>query len=145
MGGVRSSSELFYSLDRKVLLVGVENINKMSVSVPLKFDNVQLFSVTIDDKVWTRAKEVIHGALEYEKSTKTAHEVKRHCNHENYAHKWQLSRVFTADTPLKWPIDSQKYDLYVNEEGMYELLFKNQQLKAEEFRRYCCNEMFCTN
>ena len=107
---MRGSSELFYSLDRKVLLVGVENINKMSVSVPFKFDNVQLFSVTIDDKVWTRAKEVIHGALKYEKSTKTAHEVRRHCSRENYAHKYQLTSVLAIDTPLKWPIDSQKYD-----------------------------------
>ena len=114
----------------------------MTSIVPFKFDNVQLFHVSIDDKIWTRAKEVIHGALEYEKSTKTAHEVKRHCSHENYVHKYQLTGVLATDTPLNWPIDSQKYDFYVNEEGMYELLFKSQQLKAKEFRRYCCNEMF---
>ena len=52
-----------------------------------------LFTVTIDGKVWTRAKEVIHGALGYEKSTKTAYEVRAHCSLENYAHKYQLISV----------------------------------------------------
>ena len=107
-----------------------------------QFDNVQLFSVTIDDKVWIRAKEVIHGALEYEKSTKTAHEVKRHCSQENYAHKYQLSKVFTADTEINWPSDSRKDDYYISEEGMYELIFKSRQPKAKAFRKYCCNELF---
>ena len=40
------------------------------------------------------------------------------------------------------PKDSQKYDLYINEEGMYELMFSSQQPLAKEFRKYCCNVMF---
>ena len=47
-----------------------------------------------------------------------------------------------AARPVSWPKDSQKYDLYINEEGMYELLFSSQQQKAKVFRKYCCNEMF---
>ena len=103
----------------------------MSFLTPFKFDKTSLFTVTIDGKVWTRAKEVIRGALKYEKSTKTAHEVRRHCSPENYAHKYQLTGHTAVATPLKWPINSQKYDFYINEEGMYELLFKSQQLQAK--------------
>ena len=110
----------------------------MSFLTPFKFDKTSLFTVTIDGKVWTRAKEVIHGALGYGKSTKTAYEVRAHCSLENYAHKYQLISVRTERTPMKWPIDSQKYDFYINEEGMYELLFKSQQLQAKAFRKYCC-------
>ena len=38
--------------------------------------------------------------------------------------------------------DSQKYDIYINEEGMYEIVFSSQQPKAKDFRRYCCNVLF---
>ena len=38
---------------------------------------------------------------------------------------------FVSETkPMDWPKDSQKYDIYITEEGMYELLFSSQQLKA---------------
>ena len=30
------------------------------------------------------------------------------CSHENYAQKYDLSKVFTADTLLNWPSDSRK-------------------------------------
>ena len=112
----------------------------MSVSVPLKFDNVQLFSVTIDEKVWTRAKEVVKKALSYEK--KTADVIKDHCSSENYAHKYQLSKFPVAGNFINWPSDSRKDDYYIDEEGMYELIFKSQQPKAKAFRKYCCNELF---
>ena len=119
-------------LDRKVLLVGVENINKMTSIVPFKFDNVQLFSVLVDDKVWTRAKEVVRDALKYQK--KTADVIKDHCSRENYAHKYQLTKNF-----MNLPKDSRKDDYYLNEEGMKELVFTSQQDKAKAFRKYCCN------
>ena len=38
--------------------------------------------------------------------------------------------------------DSQKYDIYINEEGMYEIVFSSQQPKAKDFRRHCCNMLF---
>ena len=44
--------------------------------------------------------------------------------------------------PVDWPKDLQKYDIYVNEEGMYEIVFSSQQPKAKDFRRYCCNVLF---
>ena len=45
-------------------------------------------------------------------------------------------------TTVNWPRDSQKLDLYINKEGMYELLFSSQQPKAKDFRRHCCNVLF---
>ena len=50
--------------------------------------------------------------------------------------------VPTKGTTVNWPKDSQKLDLYINEEGMYELLFSSQQPKAKEFRRHSCNVFF---
>ena len=70
--------------------------------VPFTFNKVKLQIVTIDGKDWCRAKEVCK-ALEYGKNTKT------HCSPENVAHKWQLSGVPAAVTPLNWPKDSRKY------------------------------------
>ena len=53
-----------------------------------------------------------------------------------------MSGVPAAGTTVNWPRDSQKLDLYINEEGMYQLLFSSQQPKANNFRRYCCNVIF---
>ena len=44
--------------------------------------------------------------------------------------------------PVDWPKDSQKYDIYINEEGKYEIVFSCQQRKAKDFRRHCCNVLF---
>ena len=107
--------------------------------MPFAFNEVELYVVTVNGKHWTRAKEVCK-ALEYNK--KTAHVVRAHCSLENYAQKYDLSGVPAAGTPVNWPIDSQKYDIYINEEAMYEVLFSSQQQKAKDFRKYCCNEMF---
>ena len=113
--------------------------NKKMSLVPFTFKNVELKVVTINGKPWTRAMEVCK-ALEYNK--KTAHVIRAHCSRENYAHKYDLTSVPTAGTPVNWPKDSQKYNLYINEEGMHELVFSSQQQKAKAFRKYCCNEMF---
>ena len=53
-----------------------------------------------------------------------------------------MSSVHAVCTPINWPKDSQKYDIYINEEGMYELLFSSQQPKAKDFRRRCCSVLF---
>ena len=42
-------------------------------------------------------------------------------------------------TPVDWPSDLQKYDIYINEEGMYELVFGSHQPQAKPLRRHCCN------
>ena len=59
--------------------------------------------------------------LEYEK--KTGNIIRTYCSAENITQKYQLSMVSDVGT-ISWPKDSRKYDLYINEEGMYELLFK---------------------
>ena len=109
--------------------------------MPFSFNAIELCVVTINEKPWTRAREV-HRELEYGKTTKTAHVIKAHVSLENYVQKYQMSSVPAAHTSTNWPKDSQKYDIYVNEEGMYEMLFSSQQPKAKDFRRHCCNVLF---
>ena len=107
--------------------------------VPFTFKNVELKVVTINGKPWTRAKEVCK-ALEYNK--KTAHVIIAHVSVENYAQKYDLTKVPTAGNLLNWPSDSRKTDYYLNEEGMYEVLFSSQQPLARKLRKHCCNVMF---
>ena len=45
-------------------------------------------------------------------------------------------------TPVNLPMDSQKYDLYINDEWLCELVFSSQQPLAKAFRNYCCNVMY---
>ena len=87
--------------------------------IPFKFNNVDLETVTVDGKPWTRAKEIC-AALEYKKATRRV--VRHHCSSRNIQHKHQLRIVPLVGAPHKWPKNSQKLDLYINEEGMYELL-----------------------
>ena len=107
--------------------------------MPLTFNAVKLCVVTINEKPWTRAKEVCR-ALEYSKATKTADVVRHLCSKENYAHKWQLSSVHSvhsACTVINWPRwDLNKLDLYTNEEGMLELLIGSQRPLAKELAEY---------
>ena len=109
--------------------------------MPFVFKSVEICIMTIYEKPWTRAREVCM-ALEYGKATKAANIVKHLCSRENYAHKYQLNELVSDTKPLDWPKHSQKYDIYINEEGMYEKVFSNQQLKAKDFRRHCCNMLF---
>ena len=43
-----------------------------------------------------------------------------------------MSSVHATCTPINWPKDSQKYDIYTIEEGMYDS-FSTQQPKAKDF------------
>ena len=72
--------------------------------VPFTFKNVELKVVTINGNPWTRAKEV-RKALEYNK--KTAHVIIAHVSAENYAQKYDLTKVPTAGNLLNWPSDSR--------------------------------------
>ena len=90
--------------------------------MPFAFNAVKLCVVTINEKLWTRAREV-RRALEYNK--KTADIVKAFCSRGNYAQKYQMSGFTAAGKPVDWPKDSQKYDIYINEEGMYETVFSS--------------------
>ena len=78
--------------------------------------------------------------LEYNK--KTADIVKAFCSREKYAQKYQMSGFTAAEKPVDWLKDSQKYAIYIKEEGMYEIVFSSQQPKAKNFRRHCCNVLF---
>ena len=53
--------------------------------MPFSFNSVELCIVTINEKPWTRAREVCR-ALGYGKTIKTAHVIKAHVSPENYAH-----------------------------------------------------------
>ena len=112
--------------------------------VPFSFNNTELFTVMINGKPWIRAKELCR-ALEYKKTTKTAHVGRTHCSSKNIRHIRELKGVLSPDTPLEWPRNSQPDEYYINEEGIYELLFISQQGKARAFRKLCCNEMFPQN
>ena len=113
-----------------------------SALVSFTFNNTNLNTVTVNGKHWTRAKEICE-SLEYNKVTsKTANIIRAHCSIENITPKWQLIGVHNSCTPVHWPSDSQEYDLYINEEAMYELGFTSQQDKAKHFRKYCFNTLF---
>ena len=111
----------------------------MSSVIPFSFNAVEFCVVTINEKHWTRAREV-RRALEYNK--KTTDIVKAFCSRENYAQKYQIGGFTAAGKPVDWSKDSQKYNIYINKEGLYETVFSSQQPKAKDFRRHCCNELF---
>ena len=96
--------------------------------MPFTFNAIELCVVTINEKPWTRGKEVCW-AFEYNK--KTADIVKTFCSRENYDHKWQLNNFLMAGNFMDWPKDLRKDKYYTNEEGMYELLFSTQQPKQK--------------
>ena len=75
---------------------------------------------TIDEKPWTRTREVCR-TLIYDKATKATDVVRHLCSKTNYAHKWQLTGLVSETKPVDWLIDSQKYDIYTNEEGIYDV------------------------
>ena len=112
----------------------------MSSVIPFVFNAVDFCVVTINEKSWTRAKEVCR-ALEYKKG-RARDVLKRHVSIENKQHKHKLEGRTAAANPLEWPKNSQPDDYYINEEGMYELVFSSQQPKAKDFRKLCCNVLF---
>ena len=69
--------------------------------------------------------------LEYNK--KTADLIKTFCSQENYPQKCQLIKFLTAENFMDWPRDLRKGGYYINEEGMYELVFGSQQPKAKNY------------
>ena len=108
--------------------------------MPLAFNAVKLYVVTINENPWTSAREVCR-VLKYGKAIKTTDIVNHLCSRKKYAHKYQLNE-FISETNLDWPKDSRKDDCYVNEGGLHEIVFSSQQTKAKDFRRHCCNVLF---
>ena len=89
--------------------------------------------VTINEKPWTRAKEVCR-ALAYNK--KTAPVIKAHVSPEYYAQEYEMMGLVSETRPVNWPMDSRKDDYYINEERMIELLVGSQQPLAKELAEY---------
>ena len=112
---------------------------KMSSVMPFSFNAVESCVVIINEKPWTRAREVCR-TLKYNK--KTANIVKTFCSLENYAHKWQLNKFPAAENFVDWTKDLRKDDYYINEEGIYEIVFSSQQPKAKNFRSHCFDVLF---
>ena len=61
---------------------------------------------------------------------------------DNWNNKVSNERFHRSGKPLDLPKDSQKYDVYFNEDEMYEIVFSSTQLKAKDFIRHCCNVLF---
>ena len=97
----------------------------MSSVIPLTFNSVELCVVTINEKAWKRAKEVFRTLECNKKTSKTVIIIKAHDSPENYAHMWQLIKVSAASTSINWLNDSQKFGIYINEEGIIELLVES--------------------
>ena len=96
--------------------------------MPFTFNAVELCVVNNNEKTWTRAKEVCN-ALENSKVTKTADIVKYLYSQEKIAHNCQLIGFVSETKRGNWLKDLEKYDIYINEEGMYEVLFSSNNQK----------------
>ena len=94
--------------------------------------------MNIYQKPWLRAREVC-AALEYSKKNKVTDIVKCLCTNTNYARQFQLDELTNF---VEWPEGSKKNGYYVNEEGIYEILFVSRQPKGKEFKKHCCNVLF---
>ena len=97
--------------------------------MPCTFNAVELWVLAINEKPWTRAREV-HWALEYQES-RVRDVLKKHASIENKQHRHGLEGCAAAVPPLEWPKNSRPDKYYINGEGMYELLFSSQQPKAK--------------
>ena len=111
--------------------------------MPFAFNAVKLYVVTTNEKLWTRAKEACM-ALEYKKD-RTRDVLKKHVSIGNKQHKHELEGRPVAARPLECLKKSQPNDYYINEEGIYELVFGSQQPKAkalESIVLMCCFLIF---
>ena len=103
-----------------------------SALVPFTFNSIKLFTVTINGKHWSRAKEICQ-SLNYTK--KTPDVIVDHVSLENRAYKYQLTDLPAAGKLVKWPIDSRKDEYYINEKGMHELVLKSTMSNATDFAK----------
>ena len=102
------------------MLVGSSVYNKLCSVNPFTFDVVELCVVIMNDKSWTRAKVLKSGhVLKSEKqkyNNKIPDITKVSRCRENHAQNNQLNRLPTAGYPVNWPKDSQRKNIYINEE-----------------------------
>ena len=94
-------------------LVGaLRHMTNMSSLPPSTFNAAALTSVTINEKPWTRAKEVCR-TMKYGKATKTADIVKHLCSREKQTHKCELAEIVPETNLVDWPRESRKDDYYI--------------------------------
>ena len=112
-----------------------------SALVSFTFNNTKLFTITINDKPWTRAKEVCR-SLNYTK--KTPDVIVDPVSLENRAYKYQLT-----DLPRNGEVNGLNGQLIVEKMNitLMSKVCMNWHLpankkKAKEFRKYCCNTLF---
>ena len=111
--------------------------------VPFAFNAVELKVVTVNGKHWTRAKEVCK-ALEYQRQTKNI--LRGYVSIENKRYRFELQGGSVTHHPLEWPKNSQPDEYYLNEEGLYELVFSSQQpLATENTVVMSCFHTFASN
>ena len=79
--------------------------------MPFTFNAVELCVATINEKPWTRAREVCK-ALEYQKG-RARNVLKKHVSIENKQHKHGLEGCTTVAHPLRWPKNSQPDEYYI--------------------------------
>ena len=78
--------------------------------MPFIFNGMELCVVTINEKPWTRAREM-YRVLEYDKVTKAADIVKHLCSREKDAHKSKLTESVSETNFMDWSKDSRKEGL----------------------------------
>ena len=100
--------------------------------MPFVFNAVKLCVVIINEKPWTRAKEACM-ALKYKKG-RTRDVLKKHVSIENKQHKNELEGRAATARFLEWSKKSQPNDYYINEEGMYKLLFSVRQQLTKKMK-----------
>ena len=92
--------------------------------IPPVLNDIKLKIVMINGRHWCRGKEVCR-ALQYNRQS--AHIIRKHCSAENICKKQDLVKSVAATDLVEWPKDSNKTDLYINVNGLYELLVKSKQ------------------
>ena len=122
-----------------------KELKKVSSVMAFNFNPVESCVMTINRKPWARTKEVCR-ALEYGTiASKTAKIIRAHSSPENIIQKYQMIGLVSETKPVHWPNDSQKYHIYINEEGMCELLVGSQQSLAKELAEYMGNKIIGYN
>ena len=70
-------------------------------------------------------KRNMSGWFQYKRRTNDV--ISQFVSKENKHHKYELQGHLSTKCLVNWPKDSQKYDLYISEEGIYEIVLKSKQ------------------
>ena len=97
-----------------------KSYKKISSSVPFTFPAVEFQTASFNDKPWTHAREVCR-VLVYENVARQVISIT--VTAKMYGININLEVEPTVDTTINWLRDSEKLYLYINEEGVHELLF----------------------